>query len=111
MRHFSYPIRIDYLIAHRNCSNLRTKLGKSENSIISSKSNHKIYQIRHDSVLTGIELILYQTKYRPKEHQKLPSKKPLVDLFAVILIRDNANTLPNVNASLSRHFTLLHDQK
>ena len=58
---------------------------------------------------TGIELILYQTKYRPKEHHKLPSKKPLVDMFAMILLRDNANTLLHVNASLSRYFTLLHD--
>ena len=45
------------------------------------------------------------------QHQKLPSKKPLIDMFTMILISDNANTLLNVNASLSRYFTLLHDQK
>ena len=45
------------------------------------------------------------------QHQKLPSKKPLIDMFAMILISDNANMLLNVNASLSRYFTLLHDQK
>ena len=38
-------------------------------------------------MVTGIEPIRYQTKYRPKEYQKLPSKKPLGDMFAVILIR------------------------
>ena len=83
-----YPIRNEYLNTHRNCSSLRTKLGKSANNIISSKSNHKIYQVRHDSahefsgcwmhwykMVTGIKLIRYQTKYRPKEHQKFPFKK------------------------------------
>ena len=49
MRHFSWPIRIEYLNTHRNRSNLPTKLGKSAINIISSKSNHKTYQIRHDS--------------------------------------------------------------
>ena len=38
-------------------------------------------------MVTGIELIRYQTKYRPNEHQKLPSKKPLVALITVILVR------------------------
>ena len=64
------------------------------------------YQKRHDSaqyflgfwiywykMVIGIELIRYQTKYRQKEHQNLPSKKPLVDLFAVILIRYDLITL------------------
>ena len=49
MRHFSQPIRIEYLNALGNRSNLRTKFGKSANNIISSKSNHKTYQIRYDS--------------------------------------------------------------
>ena len=97
---------------HRNRSNLRTKLGKIAINIISSKSNHKTYQIRHDSaqkfsgfwihwykMVTGIELMRYQTKYRPNEHQKLPSKKPLVAMYVSMLIRfliEVANTLLTV---------------
>ena len=39
-------------------------------------------------MVTDIELIRAQTKCRPKEHQKLPSKKPLVSMIIV-----NAYTL------------------
>ena len=36
-------------ITYRIASNLLTKLGKSANNIISSKSNHKTYQTKYDS--------------------------------------------------------------
>ena len=38
---------------HRNPSNLRTKLEKSANNIISSKPNHKTSQIRFGSIIFG----------------------------------------------------------
>ena len=45
-------------------------------------------------MVTGIEMIRYETKYRPNEDQKLSSKKPLV-MIAVILIRCYIRTILN----------------
>ena len=59
-------------------------------------------------MVTGIDLMRYQTKYRPNDHQKLPFKKPLVETFAVILIRcSKLNTLRSYYADLSIHSTML----
>ena len=59
-------------------------------------------------MVTGLELMRYQTKYRPNEHQKLPSKKPLVEMFAVILIRcSKLNTLRSHYVDLSIYSIML----
>ena len=55
--------------------------GKSSFKLILSNPNHKTYQKRPDSalcfsdfwirwnkIMAGIELVRYQTKFRPKEH-------------------------------------------
>ena len=61
-------------------------------------------------MLTGNELIRYPTKYRPKEHQKLPSKKPLVAIFDELIrryVRRKLNTLRSYYFELSIYSIML----
>ena len=61
-------------------------------------------------MVTGIELIRYQTKYRPKEHQKLPSKKQLVTIFDELIrryVRRKLNTLRSYYIDLSIYSIML----
>ena len=54
-------------------------------------------------MVTGIELIRYQTKYRPNDHQKLPSKKPLAALIDELIrcyVRNKVNTLLYIHSAI-----------
>ena len=47
-------------------------------------NNFRVFWMHWYKMMIGIELIRYQTKYRPKEHQKLPSKKPFCAIIELI---------------------------
>ena len=65
-------------------------------------NNFRVFWMPCYKIVTGIKLIRYQTKYRPKEHQKLSSKKPL-GAFIDELIRCYVRTILNtLNVALYR---------
>ena len=61
-------------------------------------------------MVTGIDLIRAQTKYRPKEHQKLPSKKPLVATIDELLRYDVRTTINTLICLFIRCFMTIYSQ-